>query len=150
MLVRENGTPFCAGRSRYTDKADGADAETAKIFIKVVFDSLESPILAQLDTGAAWSILNKEIASELSLLDGTGQPIKISTRLGAFRGRLERTLIEIVADDGDALSVEATVFVSSDWPGHNFIGYSGLLERVKFAIDPSDNYFYFGSTQVLL
>ena len=51
------------------------------------------------------------------------------------------TQIGIIADDGDTLSVGATVFVSPEWTGHNFIGYAGLLERIQFAVDPSDNFF---------
>ncbi len=68
----------------------------------------------------------------------------MSTRMGPVRGRLERTQIELVADEGDGLSIDATVFVSPDWSGDNFIGYSGFLERIRFGVDPSDNYFYFG------
>jgi len=147
MLVRQNGTSFCTGRSRFNDRAEGSDAPTAKIFVKIEPHSLGLRILAQLDTGATWSILNTEVARELSLLNGEGQPVKISTRLGDFRGRLERTQIDIIADDGATLNIQATVFVSPDWPGDSFIGYGGLLERVQFAVDPSDNSFYFGSMQ---
>lgn len=100
--------------------------------------------MAQLDTGAAWSILNQEVAEAISLLNGQGEPKTISTRLGPFTGRLERTQIQILADFGDALSVQATVFVSPDWTGGNFIGYSGFLERIRFAIDPRESLFYFG------
>lgn len=145
MLVRQNGSSFCTGRSRFNDRAEGSDAPTAKIFIKIEPHSFGLPILAQLDTGAAWSILDTEVARELSLLNGEGEAIEISTRVGTVRGRLERTQIDIIADEGATLSVQATVFVSPHWKLGNFIGYCGLLERVRFAIDPSDNSFYFGS-----
>ena len=90
------------------------------------------------------SFLDSQVAEELSLLNGQGEPTTISTRLGGFSGRLERTRISIVADEGESLNVEATVWVSPDWPGHSFLGYGGLLERIRFAVDPSDNTFYFG------
>lgn len=144
MLVRQNGAPFCIGRSRFSDRIETSEAQTPKIFVKIEPNSLGMPILAQLDTGSSWSILDPEVARELSLLDGGGMSAKISTRLGVFDGRLERTQIAILADDGDTLNVEATVFVSPDWIGGNFIGYGGLLERIRFAVDPSDNVFYFG------
>jgi len=32
----------------------------------------------------------------------------------------------------------------ADWPGPNFIGYEGLLQRIRFAVDPETNLFYFG------
>ena len=145
MLVRQNGTSFSTGRSRFNDRAEGSDSPTAKIFVKIEPHSFGLPILAQLDTGAAWSILDIEVAMELSLLNGGGQPIEISTRKGLISGWLERTQIDILADEGATLSVQATVFVSPHWRWGNFIGYCGLLERVRFAVDPSDNSFYFGS-----
>jgi len=62
-------------------------------------------------------------------------------------GRLERTAVSILADEGDSLDIEATAFVSPDWKDVTFLGYSGLLERIRFAIDPRENLFYFGAAQ---
>lgn len=103
-------------------------------------------VFAQLDTGATWTILDTEIADTLSLLGGEGEPVTMSTRLGVVSGRLERTSLVIVADDGESISVEATILASPDWHAGNFLGYGGLLERVRFALDASDNSFYFGPT----
>ncbi len=63
-----------------------------------------------------------------------------------MRGALYREALRISADEGEPLDVEATVFVSPDWPGPSFIGYQGLLQRIRFAVDPETNLFYFGST----
>jgi hypothetical protein len=52
--------------------------------------------------------------------------------------------LTIVADEGESCEVEATLFVSRDWAYGNFVGYSGLLERIRFAVDPGTNDFYFG------
>ena len=145
MLARHDGTSFCTGRSRFYDRGEGSVTRDPKIFIKIEPYSFGSPILGQLDTGATWSILNTEVARELSLLGGAGQPAKISTRVGEFHGWLERTQIDIIADEGQSLNFEATFFVSPDWPLDTFIGYSGLLDHVRFAVDPSDNSFYFSS-----
>ncbi|HEY3569200.1 MAG TPA: hypothetical protein VGP73_14815 [Thermoanaerobaculia bacterium] len=69
----------------------------------------------------------------------------MSTRLGSFRGDLYRGPLFFEAREGEPLDVEATVFVSSDWPpGMNFLGYEGLLQRIRFAVDPEVNLFYFG------
>lgn len=145
-MLQHNGTPFSIGRSRFTDRAEASEGQTAKIWIRVEPSPLGSVILAQLDTGAPWTVLNAEIADALSLLNGDGEQVRMSTREGAFNGRLERTTIDIIADEGEgeSLSINATVWVSQDWPGGTFLGYGGLLERVKFAIDPTDNFFYFG------
>jgi hypothetical protein len=144
MLVRQNGTPFTVGRSRFLDRASGSHEPAAKIFVKIEPESLGVVILAQLDTGAPWSILEPEVADALSLLNGEGAPARISTRRGEFDGRLQRTRLSIVADEGESLGVEATVWVSPEWPERSFLGYGGLLERIRFAVDPDDNSFYFG------
>ena len=97
-----------------------------------------------LDTGAAWSVLDAELAGDLELFDRDGEAVTISSRLGAVQGKLVRTKTTLVADDGDSLDVDSTVFVSREWPAGNFIGYTGFLERIRFAIDPRDNAFIFG------
>ena len=70
--------------------------------------------------------------------------VTLSTRLGVFRGRLHRGPITLIAETGEPLAVPATVFVTPDWPGPNFLGYQGLLQRIRFAVDPASNRFYFG------
>ena len=97
-----------------------------------------------LDTGASWSVLNAELADNLKLFDRDGETVTISSRMGKVQGKLVRAMTTLVADDGDSVEVDSTVFVSRDWPAGNFIGYSGLLERIRFAIDPHDNAFIFG------
>ena len=144
MLVRPDGTEFASGRSGFLDYSPGSPERTPKIFVKIQAESIDGVVFAQLDTGAAWSILDAEIAETLSLLGSEGEPVTMSTRLGEVNGRLERTSLAIVADEGESISVEATVFVSPDWHAGNFLGYGGLLVRVCFAVDPSDNSFYFG------
>jgi hypothetical protein len=144
MLLRADGTQFSTGRSRFLDQAPGSEDQRARILVRIEPQSLGQVILAQLDTGAAWSILDAQIAEALSLLDGDGEPVRFSTRLGTYEGRLARTHLDIVADEGDTVTIEATVWVSRDWPGGTFLGYGGLLERIRFAVDPSDNSFYFG------
>jgi hypothetical protein len=89
-------------------------------------------------------MLDVEIADALSLLDGHGEPKTISTRLGDFDGRLERTSLQLLADEGDSLSIDATIWVSRAWRFGNFLGYGGLLERIRFAVDPVGNSFHFG------
>lgn len=113
--------------------------------MRVEPEGFGAPVLAQLDTGAAWSILDSEIAEELQLLDGHGEPIEISTRLSAIQGRLENVTITILAEAGESLEVNAMMFVSRDWPDRTFLGYTGLLERIRFALDPQVNDFHFGS-----
>ncbi len=117
---------------------------TPKIFVKILVGIAPIPLLAQLDTGAAWSVLDGEIAEALGFLEHKGPTVGLSTRAGTIRGSLIRTPLTLVADEGESYELEATLFASRDWAFGNFLGYSGLLERVRFAVDPETNDFYFG------
>jgi hypothetical protein len=99
-----------------------------------------------LDTAADWSVINTEIAEDLGLFGIEGESIALSTRFGTIAGHLVPAAMTLIADDGDSLRIDATVFVSSDWPRRagTFLGYSGLLERIRFAVDPQKNDFFFG------
>ena len=61
-----------------------------------------------------------------------------------MEGTLERYPIVLTAQKGQSLEIDATIFVCSEWRRGNFLGYTGLLERVRFAIDPASQLFYFG------
>jgi hypothetical protein len=69
----------------------------------------------------------------------------MSTRFGLLSGQLARAPITLHADEGESVTFVGTFFVSEDWPiSMSFLGYSGLLEMVRFALDPQSNDFYFG------
>jgi hypothetical protein len=145
MLLRQDGIAFTTARAQYLDRAPASAEQTQKIIVKITGEPLGGVVFAQLDTGAAWSVLDAEVAEAMSLLGGGGEAARVSTRQGSFDGWLRRTSLQILADEGESLTVEATVWVSHEWRWGNFLGYAGLLERVRFAIDPSDNRFYFGA-----
>ncbi|HEX9724638.1 MAG TPA: hypothetical protein VGC53_10200 [Vicinamibacteria bacterium] len=144
-LLQRDGKLFAGGRSRFLD-SDGGEEPTPKIFVKVLPGDAPVPLLAQLDTGAAWSVLDGEIADALGFLEQAGPSVSLSTRSGTVRGKLIRASLTLVADEGESYQVEATLFVSRDWTHGNFLGYAGFLERIRFAVDPERNDFYFGAT----
>ncbi len=131
---------------RYVDTHESYSASEARIIIPVTVDSVDGPVLSVVDTGAPWCIFEPIVATVLArtFVPLQGQ-LSLSTRLGLIHGALFRVAITIPADEGKSLDVEATAFVSPDWPGPNFIGYQGLLQRIRFAVDPETNLFYFGS-----
>ena len=57
--------------------------------------------------------------------------------------------LTFMADEGEDVTVEATVFIPKIDPAlwflPSFIGWTGCLERLRFAIDPLDETFYFGA-----
>jgi hypothetical protein len=134
---------FCNARSRFLDRRPGSAEGTAKIYVKIVPEALGDVLVAQLDTGAAWSVLDADVAAEMSLLDGSGFPAKLS-RDHVYDGYLHRIWIDLPADAGQGYGFEATVWVCADWRQGNFLGYEGFLNRIRFAVDASDNSFYFG------
>ena len=143
MLAFLDGRPFTTGMARFSDHAN-SQADTAEIYVRIELHGFGAPLLAQLDTGATWSVLNAEVAAELLLLDGDGEPIRLATRHGVVDGRLEEVGLTIVAEDGRSLEVQAVVFVSPEWYDRTFLGYRGLLERIRFALDPQESEFHFG------
>ena len=143
-MLTLNGERFASGRSRFLDHHPRFPEPTAKIFVKVAFAGFEEAWIAQVDTGAAYSILESEVAAALDLFEVEGQWTRISTRLGLLSGRLIRLPMILMADDGRSLDLEATFFVSEHWRGGTFLGYTGLLDRLRIALDSPANLFYFG------
>lgn len=100
---------------------------------------------ALLDTGSQRCVLPARIAvaiEEVAAADGLVE--RMSTRFGSITGRLLRLPLALVAEDGETLDVDATWFVSAEWPGPAIVGWKGCLERVRFALDPTREQFYFG------
>jgi hypothetical protein len=137
---------FACGRSLFLDSLKETPEPTAKVFVKICLDGdVGASFYAQVDTGAAWSILASSVAARLGLLGLTGTSMILSTQLGRMKGVLVRIPVRFLADAGDPFDTEGTFFISPDWPsGLTFLGYSGLLDSIRFALDSQRNHFYFG------
>ena len=94
--------------------------------------------LALLDTGAQWTLIGGELVDLVEPFASSMRwSITYSTRLGNVEAHCYRLDIELVADEGDDLLVNATVLLAKDWKGPPIVlGYRGLLERVRLALDP--------------
>jgi hypothetical protein len=58
--------------------------------------------------------------------------------------------VTLVATGGESLTFEATAFLpetetQGDWALPSFLGWQGCLERIRFAVDPAEEVFYFGA-----
>jgi hypothetical protein len=136
---------FTRGRSKFSDHLPDFREPTAKVYVKIRFGGLDHTTLAQVDTGAAWSVLPPDLAKAAQVEAEAGEPTKLSTRMGIKTGFLLRAPFVLVAEEGESLETEGTFFVPSDWPlGLSFLGYAGLLDSIRFALDPQANDFYFG------
>lgn len=147
-MLRLGEAAFTSGSAGYFDQIPGAaDSPDARIYVKIEPRGLGAPILAMLDTGAPWCILDPEIAEALGVSTEEPGEELLRTKNGRVKGRLECIFITLLADQGESLELNATVFLPNrdeGWKGPAFIGYAGLLQRIRFAVDPSTNSFYFG------
>ncbi len=148
-----------AGRRPFSGQAAYHEAEepsgTARqdfIFIQlripVIDGSLE--FLAMVDTAAPWCIWKSALALQAKeSLERTESGVTLSTRVGTLAGDLYRGTIVVLAEEGQDLEIEATVFVPyvpyEEWHGPNIVGYPGFLQRLRFAFDPGFIRFHFES-----
>ncbi len=144
MTLTRKGQEFTGGSARFHDSAGSHLESGSKIFVRFRVAHLGQEFLGLLDTGATWSILDWELAELAGLDPNSGQRIRYSGRWGTIEGSVVPCLFRLPADEGKSLDIEGSVFVSPDWRAGNFIGYHGLLERIRFALDPGENRFYFG------
>ena len=146
-MLKLGGVAFTQGRSIFLDHQQRWPETTAKIYVRLLVGYLDLVVNAQLDTGAAWSVLDPLLARPLGLLDrDTDEHLTIiDTRFGRMKGHLARIPIRFLAEEGESYDTTGTFFISPDWPpGRTFLGYSGLLDSIRFALDPQENHFYFG------
>jgi hypothetical protein len=106
---------------------------------------MENPVLAMLDTGAPWCMFNPQVGEYIQRnFEPVSDTVLLSTRIGTFSGSLYRVPLIFTAIESEQVDIDATVFVSPHWAGGNFLAYEGLLQRIRFAVDPEENLFYFG------
>jgi hypothetical protein len=145
-LLTPEQQPFTVGAAPYYDSAEPTLVDTEpRIFIRVEPAHLGIDVLAMVDTGAPWCIFEPRIGSAIrDRLEELPGNYSLSTRLGRFEGKLYLGTVTILAREGEALDVEATIFLSPDWPSGNFVGYLGFLARICSGLNPLENTFYFG------
>jgi hypothetical protein len=121
------------GQARYyPDWSDNGRRLLVAIAFRV--EGLAPPLHGLLDTGSHWCLLPASLAAQLGCeLEPDPDEVPVQTRYGPLRGRLERLLIYLLAEEGETLDLQATFFITADWPGPPVIGWKGCLERISFA-----------------
>ncbi len=118
--------------------------ENPKLRLEVEIEGFRTS--AVLDTGAPYFICNPEVAAQINLSQTIG-PKTLDTRLGKVPGALFMGTLRFLAHEGDAIDIDATVFVpdSEVWRKvPSFLGLSDCLGRLRFAVDASTQRFQFG------
>jgi hypothetical protein len=98
-----------------------------------------------LDTGASRCILDWETAVRAGLHQLSGRVARRALGGNVFNGYTHELQLLLPADDGLDLVLATSVWASEAFKGPNLIGYGGLLEKIRFALDPQSNLFYFGA-----
>ena len=147
-LLELEGEPFSVGRATYLDTSPASPGGSSRIYVKIEVEGDDGSVmpLALLDTGAEWSVLEREIAESVGLTGADGQAIRLKHKNGESSGKLVKANVRLLADEGEDLVVEATVFVPDEHHnvGGTFVGYTALLEQVRLGLDPQNNQIYFG------
>jgi len=148
LLLFPNNDSFATGAIRYQYQPATLGEATNRIFLRVEIAGY--PIEAVVDTGAPYVILAPTVARIIELNSASAiARERMLIRGMRLDGNIYRFNMKLLATFGNDLDVQATIFVpdSEEYWGNfpSFIGFGGLLERVRFAIDPSTDMFYFGS-----
>lgn len=144
-LVTTAGESFATGVSAYLDAHPEIRDPLPRVYVEIYLEGMNESFMALLDTGGHYCILQPDIVKKLQggLIDRLTSA-ELHTARGKIHGDLYSHRVTLLAQRGDSLEIEAAVFVSPDWQGPNLIGYVGVLDRIRFAVDPGGNRFYFG------
>ena len=147
LLLFPDGEYFAIGAINYAYRPPITN-DTNRIIIGVYVEDIITE--AVLDTGAPYPIISPKIAKQAGL--NRVKPLERKTmvvRKMKLEGSIIRLNMTLPADEGEDLTVDATAFIPDveeywgDFPC--FIGQIGFLERIRYAVDPATDTFYFGT-----
>jgi predicted aspartyl protease len=149
-LVFRDGQKFATGSVPYSYRPETEHQDIPKLFLQVRIE--DQDIEALVDTGAQFFICPPAVAKLLKLQETDSSATEaLRIREARIEGLLHRVTLTLLAEEGESLSVEVTAFVpkvSEEYklgPIPSFLGLFCCLERLRFAVDPSTETFYFGS-----
>ena len=144
MLWLESGEVFAVGRVAYSLFPPG----DSRLIVPIEIAGIEA--FAIVDTGAPYLVCNLELAERIGVsgFDNIGSA-QLRTHRGQISGGLHRLPLKLIADEGVSVEIDATALVPDpdqlSWRyAPVFLGFVGCLERVRFAVDPREEKFYFG------
>ena len=154
ILYENNGSEYLkwnSGANTFLMYEDLEKWKKIPVQVQCQFGDTGVTEYAFLDTGAFWSTLSKETLEITGMYDSSRKKDQTYwVRRNELYGYLEQMTVFILSDDkwGEDLSVTSTFFVTDEHYGPNVIGYNGMLDHIKFALQPSikvgqDNLFLF-------
>lgn len=152
LLTFTNGESFSAGTKPYLYKSirEHDDPPTPRIILEVQVEGHRE--FAAVDTGAAFLICSPSLAEKLGFEHDEEKEITLNILGHRLRGNLRRLDVILSANEGRSLKIDTTVFIpdvtqgvfQTDFLPVPLMGLLGCLERIRFAVDPSDETFHFG------
>jgi len=151
LLNFEDDSPFATGVATYnpTPIPGGDDTQRIRVYIEVD-EEMEEAIL---DTGGQYFWCTQDMVKRVAFGETLGEKT-IKLKGEYVHGTLARISIFLLADEGESLPVEVTAFLPDLNPEFGpaflpfpYLGFHNCMERVRFAVDPSQNQdrFYFGA-----
>jgi hypothetical protein len=150
LLQFTGGTLFATGAAPYAYLPVTARESAPRVILSIRLGEIETS--AFLDTGGVYLLCAPQLARRLGLDPQDGIPAPpLQLGRGRFEGALHRVGLTFIAAYGEDLSIESTIFVPHAKPGEQWpedfpciLGMQGCLERLRFAVDPGNDTFYFG------
>lgn len=148
LLTFANSDPFAIGVTDYLYEPTSRETDN-RIILLVEIEGVLAPAIV--DTGAPYVVCAPDVARRIGIQhDPNLETRRLLIRGITIAGQLHRLRVTFIASEGQSLDVSATVFVPDsadedsfgDLP--SFIGLTGCLERMRFAVDPNEDRFYFG------
>ena len=149
MLFYEDRRLFATGMMEYEYRPVSQQGANVRLILRVELDDLS--FLAVVDTGAPYVIVAPAFARLLQLDSADAlERTELIIRGVNFPGYIHRLPLQLPASRGESFRFEATTFIpevdENDWGNlPSFLGMFGCLERIRFAIDPAEDAFYFGA-----
>ena len=149
-LALPNGESFALGVIGYDYRPATSYETTPRLVLEVEIEGILAE--AVVDTGGVYLFCHPEIARRLSLTlaEELSEVQTILFRGVPVHGRLYRLTLTFLADEGEDVTIQTTAFVPDPDEAEHWgdlpclLGLYGCLERVRFAVDPRTERFYFG------
>jgi hypothetical protein len=149
-LALPNGESFALGVTGYDYRPTTSYETTPRLVLEVEIEGILAE--AVVDTGGVYLFCHPEIARRLSLTlaEALSEVQTILFRGVLVHGRLYRLTLTFLADEGEDVTIQTTAFVPAPDEAEHWgdlpclLGLYGCLERVRFAVDPRTERFYFG------
>lgn len=150
LLSFADGEEFATGRSEFDIGPASPDDFSNRILLRVLIAGIET--MAVLDTGSPYVVCPPHLLRlmDLSPKDSLDHISAFQIRGRTYPGNVYQLVVSFLAAEGLTLDVEAAVFVPElmrpeEWGSlPMFIGLTGCLERMRFAVDSETQNFYFG------